>query len=172
MRDVFGADTGTISEGAPAAAPPAPAMTSTGVPLATAPAPGTASPTLAQAVDKAVAKASADKTVATDPQATHAVNLSATHPNVLGATAAGAAAGSFIPGIGTAVGAAIGFVSSKYQIAGDPLGKAAGKGIALVKSFWEKISAPAKLPSLKLPVTIAAAPPAAPPSGTGTGTGS
>jgi hypothetical protein len=156
MRDVFGADTPTISEGAPAAAPTPAIPAAPAAALAPAAAAPAKPPTLDQAVSKAVAKAKADEHVQTDPAATHAVNLAATHPNVLGATLAGAVAGSFIPVIGTLVGAAIGFASSKYQIAGDPLGKIAapvGKVVAAagakVKAGWTKAAAPATLPHLK-----------------------
>lgn len=159
-RDVFGADAPAISEGgsmasaAPSAptAVPAAAVTAHAAPAAATPA---APPTLNQAVDKAVAKAKADEKVQADPAAVHAVNLAATHPSVLGATLAGAAAGSFIPVVGTLAGAAIGFLSSKYQIAGDPLGKLAapvGKIVAAagakVKAGWAKAAAPATLPKL------------------------
>lgn len=155
--DVFGADAPAISEGgamaSPATAPAAaPAATSAAAPAAAAPAKPM---TLDQAASKAVAKAKADDKVQTDPGAVHAVNLEATHPSVLGATIAGAVAGSFLPVVGTGIGALIGFVSSKYQIAGDPLGKVAapvGKVLATagqkVKAGWTKVAAPAPLPKL------------------------
>lgn len=156
-RDVFGADAPAISEGGSMTTPAAPAAPVVAAAPAAAPAAAAAPakpPTLDQAVAKATAKAKADDKVQTDPGATHAVNLEATHPNVLGATLAGAVAGSFIPVIGTGVGAAIGFLSSKYQILGDPLGKVAapvGKVVAAagqkVKAGWEKVAAPAKLPA-------------------------
>lgn len=159
-RDVFGADAPAISEGGAMASPaPAPvAVPAAAAPVVAAPAAAPAKPpTLDQAVAKATAKAKADDKVQTDPGATHAVNLEATHPNVLGATIAGAVAGSFFPVIGTGIGALIGFASSKYQVAGDPLGKIAapvGKVIAAagqkVKAGWTKAAAPATLPKLSL----------------------
>lgn len=154
-RDFFGADSATISEGG-AAAQPGPV---TGAPQALQAVPNVALPALqpspaipAAAVippaDKAVAKAQADATVATDPGAKHSVELSAAHPNVLGATAAGALAGSFIPGLGTLVGGLIGFASSKYQIAGDPLGTITSKVLGGAKKGWQKLSAPSHLPHI------------------------
>lgn len=153
MRDVFGADA-PATDGTPAAVSPAAqaaAATAAAAPgAAAAPKP----PTLAQAAEKAVAKAAADVKVATDPQAKHSVQLEATHPNVLGATLAGAAIGSAVPVVGTLLGAAIGFVSSKYQIAlpvvgTDPLGKAVSKVVDVAKTGYQKAVAPAKLPTLK-----------------------
>lgn len=147
MRDVFGADA-PATDGTPAATSPAAIAAAVTSPGAT---PAPKPPTLQQVQDKVVAKAAADQKVATDAQAVHAVNLAATHPNVLGATLAGAAAGSFLPVIGTLAGAAIGFISSKYQIAGDPLGTAASKVMAVAKKGYDKAVAPAQLPaSLKL----------------------
>ena len=156
MRDVFGADAGTISEGAPAVPSPtavAVATQAAAAPTAVVVPAGTPIPTVAQAVDKAVAKAAADQKVATDPQAVHAVQLATTHPNVLGATLAGAAAGSVIPVVGTLLGAAIGFVSSKYQInlplvGTDPLGRATSKVVSVAKGAYSKAVAPSKLPAI------------------------
>ena len=149
MRDVFGADA-PATDGTPAAISPAAqaaAATAAAAPGAVAaPKP----PTLAQAAEKAVAKAAADLKVATDPQATHAVTLAAVHPNVLGATLAGAAIGSALPVVGTLLGAAIGFVSSKYQIGGDPLGKAVSKVVEVAKTGYQKAVAPGQLPKIGL----------------------
>lgn len=161
MKDMFGQDTGTISEGAPPADPPAPVATApvvTATATAPAPAPGSPQPTLQQSVDKAVAKAAADAKVATDPHAVHSVKMAGSAPTVLGATAAGAVIGTAIlPGPGTAVGALVGFVTEKYSIFGGPVGKLAAKVKDLTKGGWQKteagwtkVSAPGKLPKISL----------------------
>lgn len=138
MRDMFGADTPTISEGAPAAPVPSPTAglsASPAITPAAAVAGLPAAPTLQQAVDKAVAKADADQKVATDPNAVHHVKLAPLAPSVLGSTATGALIGSAIlPGPGTAVGAGIGWLVERYQIGGGPFGKVAGK----VHQAWLK----------------------------------
>jgi hypothetical protein len=128
MRDVFGAD-GIQSDGA-TAAPPMPSMAAT-VPapvpvaaVAAAAAPTGPTPTLKQAVDKAVSKASADATVAADPNATHHVKLAPLAPQVVGSTGTMAAAGFLFGGpVGAAIGAGAGWLMSRYQIAGDPVHK-------------------------------------------------
>lgn len=154
MRDKFGEDTGTISEGAPPATPPAPMATApaaVAAAAAPAPAPGSPQPTLQQSVDKAVAKAAADKAVAEDPHAVHSVKKAASAPTVLGSTVAGAVIGTAIlPGPGTAVGALVGFVTEKYSIFGGPVGKLAAKVKDMTKSGWEKASAPGHLPKVSL----------------------
>lgn len=133
-RDMFGAETGTISESATATAPPAPAeVAAAAATAAPAAAPAAGAPTLQQAVDKAVAKTEADKAVAASPHAFHHVQLSATAPVVLGAAAAGAGIGFMVGGPpGAAIGAAIGFVEEKYQlVSGGILGTVIAKGKAL-----------------------------------------
>ena len=154
MRDMFGQDTATISEGAPTPPPvvnlPALAATpnlGTG-PVAASP---LGAPTLQQAVDKAVAKAGADAVVATDPNAVHAVKMSATAPPVLTATAAGAGIGLLVGGPpGAALGAGVGWVVERYQIGGGPIRKLWVK----VRTWHHKATQPA-----------GAAPAAAPPAG-------
>lgn len=135
MRDVFGAE-GITTDGTTAADPGVAAMaagmggmtataaTPTAItPVAAAPT-GAKAPTLQQAVDKAVAKAGADAKVATDPNAVHSVRLAVAAPIVVGATAAGALIGSAIlPGPGTAIGAGVGWLTERYQIAGGPWGR-------------------------------------------------
>jgi hypothetical protein len=138
MRDVFGTDqTGT--EGNPGVPP----TTATGgVMTATAPSPlATADvavgpkPTLQQATDKAIAKAGADATVATDPHAVHAVKIAANSPKSLSSTGAGAAAGFLLGGPpGALLGAGLGFLSERYQIGGGP-SSWWGKAVAKVKSI-------------------------------------
>lgn len=171
MRDMFGQDTGTISEGAPPATPPAPVSAGpVAVAAAPAPAAGTPAPSLQQAVDKAVSKATADQAVASNPHATYAVKLAATAPSVLGSTVAGAAIGTAIlPGPGTAVGALVGFVTEKYNIFGGPVGKLAAFVTNKTKSGWARASAPAALPHLSLG---GAAAPTAAPTSVGQGQGS
>jgi hypothetical protein len=166
MKDMFGDDTATISEGAPAATPP-PVLPATGaapvavVSSAPAPAPGTPAPSLQQSVDKAVSKATADATVASNPHATYSTKLSAAAPTVLGSTAAGALIGTAIlPGPGTAVGALVGFVTEKYNIFGGPVGKLAAWATNKTRAGWAKASAPATLPKIPFlggsaPVTTA-----------------
>ena len=178
MKDMFGQDTDTISEGAPAATPPAPvaavAPAATVVAsTAAAPAPGTPAPTLQQSVDKAVSKATADATVASNPHAVYSTKLSAVAPTVLGSTVAGAAIGTAIlPGPGTAVGALVGFVTEKYNIFGGPVGKLAAWATNKTKSGWARASAPATLPKIPF-IGGAAAVTTAPPTTTvGQGQGS
>jgi hypothetical protein len=130
MRDMFGTDSGAPSESAtvdvPAATAPAPAST----PAATTPAAG--APTLQQAVNKAVAKGDADKIVNANPDATHHVKLAPLSKPVIGATAAGAALGALVAGpVGAVVGAGVGFVQERYQVAGG----LATRVIAKIKSF-------------------------------------
>ena len=137
MHDMFGQDAGNISEGAPAVAPPAsPAAVAAATPVPVGGPPAGAAPTLAQAVDKAVAKQAADATVAADPHAVHHVKLAPLAPNALGATAAGALIGSAIlPGPGTLIGAGVGYVSERWQIGGGLFGKSVNK----VKTVFKKI---------------------------------
>jgi hypothetical protein len=143
-RDFFGADA-PVSDGSPAVTPPIPA--SIAIPAAAAaagtptPAPGTPAPTLAQAVDKAVAKATADQAVAANPDAVHHVKLVGMPKTVAGAALTGAGVGAAVGGPpGAAVGALVGFVMEKYQIGGGPItviiarlkrvGKAGVSGVA------------------------------------------
>ena len=155
MRDVFGTDAGTVSEGAPAADAPAPLAVPAAHPaVAAASAPVVSAhegaPTLQQAVDKATAKKDADTVVAADPHATHHVKLASLAPSVLGSTATGAAIGMGLGGPpGAALGAGVGFFVEKFQIAGGPFGKL----IVTIKSKLPRKAAPAGTPP--------AAPPAA-----------
>jgi len=91
-----------------------------------------------EAETKAVAKVAADATVASDPNAVHAVKLTIKSPKVWASAATGAALGSFIPGAGTVAGAAIGgtlgFLAERHQVLGGPVGKAYDK----VKSLFAK----------------------------------
>ncbi len=137
--DSFGDDTATISESATAPSPVPGAITGTSATPAITPAAAVAglpkAPTLQQAVDKAVAKASADAIVAIDPHATHSVKKAPLAPAVLGSTATGALIGSAIlPGPGTLLGAGIGWGMERYNIAGGPFGKVAGH----IRSTWLK----------------------------------
>jgi hypothetical protein len=133
MRDHFGADT-PASDGSPAATPPIPAAAIKAPAVAVA-VPAVA-PTLAQAVDKAVAKAAADVKVAEDPHAVHSVRLAVAAPTVLGSTAVGALIGSAIfPGPGTLIGGVIGWGMERYQLAGGPFGMVVGK----VKKGLQKV---------------------------------
>jgi hypothetical protein len=78
----------------------------------------------AQAEDKATEKAKADAVVATDPHATHSVKLAVTSPKVMTGTGTGALIGLAVGGPpGAAIGAGIGFLTERYQIAGGPIGK-------------------------------------------------
>lgn len=78
-----------------------------------------------EAETKAVARATADATVANDPHAVHAVNLTIKSPKVWASAAAGAVVGAPFGGpVGAAVGAAIGGAVAKFGIAGNPVGKA------------------------------------------------
>lgn len=127
MQDMFGQD-GVKTEGSGTGSPPATGggtMTAT-TPVATAPvaaAPVVAAPTVQQAVDKAVAQANANAVVTTDPHAVHGVVLAANSPKVLSSTGAGAGIGFLLGGPpGALLGAGIGFVSEKWQIAGGPSG--------------------------------------------------
>lgn len=151
MRDVFGQDSTTISEGAPTPPPvvnlpPLQATPNLGTaPVAAAPA---VAPTLQQAVDKATAKAGADAIVATDPNAVHSVKLAATAPPVLGATAAGAGIGFVVGGPpGAAVGAGVGWVMERYQIGGGPIRKL----WVHVRNWHHKATAPAAAPAAPPP---------------------
>jgi hypothetical protein len=143
MHDMFGQD-GVKTEGAGTGTPPPTGggtMTATApTPVAVAPvaAPVAALPTLDQTVAKAVGKANADAVVATDPHAVHHVVLAAASPKVLGSTGAGAGIGFLLGGPpGALLGAGIGFVSEKWQIAGGPSGV-----LAKVKAKWQAIAKP------------------------------
>jgi len=119
MRDFFGADA-PATEGTPippASAAPAAAAAAVAAQVA-------ATPTVQQVVNKAVAKSEADAKVATDPHVTHSTKTAPLAPKVLGSTAAGALIGSAIlPGPGTAIGAAAGWLAERYNIGGGPFGK-------------------------------------------------
>ena len=87
-----------------------------------------------QAIDKIDAKAKSDTTVAADPHAVHHVKLLASSPKAWGSTAAGAGIGFIFGGPpGALIGAVIGHVVERYQIAGGPIGK-----------IWDKIKPAAK----------------------------
>jgi len=137
MQDHFGQD-GITTEGTDAGSgTPASATTAGGTMLAPAPAaapavaptatPATPPPapvTIDQALAKATAKASADATVAAVPAAVHSVKLAPNAPIVIGSTAAGAGIGMMLGGPpGAALGAGIGWVTERYQIAGGPWGR-------------------------------------------------
>lgn len=76
-----------------------------------------------QHVAKAAAKAAADKTVATDPNAVHATQLTVKSPKVWFGTLAGATLGGIGGPVGIGVGAGLGFLVERYQILGGPIGK-------------------------------------------------
>jgi len=150
MRDTFGQEpisesaTATPPAPAPAPAPAATAPATTAAP--TAAAPTTGAPTLQQAVDKAVAKTEADKAVQADPNAMHHVKMAPLAPVVLGSTAAGAGIGFMVAGPpGAAVGAGLGWLAERYQIAGGPFGLAVDK----VKSLISGKAPPAAPPAAK-----------------------
>jgi pyruvate dehydrogenase E2 component (dihydrolipoamide acetyltransferase) len=154
MHDMFGQDAGNISESAtatppaPAATPAAPAPAAATAPATAAAATPAAAPTLQQAVDKAVAKTEADKAVQADPNAMHHVKLAPFAPTVLGSTATGAAIGFGLGGPpGAAVGAGLGWLAERYQIAGGPFGVAASK----VKALFTKTPPPAAPPAASAP---------------------
>jgi hypothetical protein len=129
--DMFGADAPSESATATPPAPPAPAPPAAPA-AAPPPAPAGAAPNLEQTANKAVAKADADKTVAAVPEASHHVKLEPLAPTVLASTATGAGVGFLVAGPpGALIGAGIGWVAERYQIAGGPVGKA----IAKIKSL-------------------------------------
>lgn len=80
---------------------------------------------LAQAhEDKAVAKATSDEVVATDPHASHGVTYSYKSPKVWASAATGAAIGAPFGGpVGAAVGALVGATVQRHNMGGGPVGK-------------------------------------------------